>query len=59
MRSCSWKEISESFLPEWTDQQLRLRTCRLLGTQSLARYMGWKGNAQVRQRGMQRRRGCS
>lgn len=39
-----WREISEEFLPKWDDQSLRIKSARLLGSQSLARYVGWKGN---------------
>lgn len=39
-----WREIGEEFLPKWDDQALRVKTTRLLGSQSLARYIGWQGN---------------
>lgn len=38
-----WREISEELLPKWDDQALRVKAARLMGTQSLARYVGWKG----------------
>lgn len=38
-----WREISERYLPKWDDQSLRVKAARLLGSQSLARYVGWKG----------------
>ncbi len=44
----SWQKISESVLPGWDEQQLKLRTSTLLGTKSLERYAGWKGDAKVR-----------
>ena len=42
-----WREISEKFLPRWDDQALRLKAVRLMGSQSLARYIGWKGSKSV------------
>lgn len=39
-----WREIGEELLPGWDDQQLRIKASRLLGSQSLARYVGWKGD---------------
>eukprot|EP00803_Ostreobium_quekettii_P011397 evm.model.scf_473.1 EVM.evm.TU.scf_473.1 scf_473:766-1555(+) len=39
-----WQEISSTFLPEWGEQTIRLWTMRTLGSQSLARYMAWKGS---------------
>ncbi len=42
-----WREISEEFLPKWDDQSLRIKSARLLGSQSLARYVGWKGAQDV------------
>ena len=38
-----WAEISAELLPRWDDQALRIKATRLLGSQSLARYIGWKG----------------
>lgn len=40
----NWKDIGDEFLPDWDDQQLRIKSGRMLGTQSLARYVGWKGD---------------
>lgn len=40
----SWREISEQYLPKWDDQAIRIKASRLMGSQSLARYIGWKGN---------------
>lgn len=39
-----WREIGEELLPQWDDQFLRIKTGRLFGSQSLARYVGWKGS---------------
>ena len=39
-----WREIGAELLPGWDDQNLRIRACKLLGTQSLVRYVGWKGD---------------
>ena len=40
----NWREISEQYLPKWDDQAIRIKASRLMGSQSLARYIGWKGN---------------
>ena len=37
-----WREIS-NHLPDWNDNELRSRTGKLLGSQSLAPYIGWRG----------------
>ena len=37
-----WREISD-LLPDWNDNELRSRTAKLLGSQSLAAYIGWRG----------------
>ena len=37
-----WREIS-NHLPDWNDNELRSRTAKLLGSQSLAAYIGWRG----------------
>lgn len=42
-----WREISATLLPAWEEQQLRVRAARLLGSQSLARYVAWKADKQV------------
>uniref|UniRef100_A0A7S0UMB0 Myb-like domain-containing protein n=1 Tax=Polytomella parva TaxID=51329 RepID=A0A7S0UMB0_9CHLO len=39
-----WRQIATTLLPLWDEQQLRIRSAKLLGTQSLARYVGWKGD---------------
>ena len=39
-----WKEVSAELLPRWDDQTLRVKASKLLGSQSLARYVGWKGD---------------
>ncbi len=39
-----WGEISAQLLPRWDDQTLRVKASKLLGSQSLARYVGWQGN---------------
>jgi hypothetical protein len=38
-----WADISADLLPRWDEQSLRIKAARLLGSQSLARYVGWKG----------------
>ncbi len=39
-----WGEISTQLLPRWDDQTLRVKASKLLGSQSLARYVGWQGD---------------
>ncbi len=39
-----WGDISAELLPRWDDQALRVKAARLMGSQSLARYVAWKGN---------------
>ena len=39
-----WNEISAELLPNYDDQSLRVKATKLMGSQSLARYVGWKGN---------------
>jgi hypothetical protein len=38
-----FRKISEEFLPDWTAQELRLKTIRLIGRQNLQLYKNWKG----------------
>jgi hypothetical protein len=37
-------QISAALLPRWDETALRIKASRLLGSQSLARYPGWKGD---------------
>lgn len=59
-----WREISGEYLPAWDEQTLRIKSARLLGSQSLARYVGWKGDRGavdaecVRNREIGARTGC-
>ncbi|CAG8563594.1 9953_t:CDS:2 [Diversispora eburnea] len=39
-----YREISEEFLLDWTAQDLRVKTMRLIGRQNLQLYKDWKGN---------------
>lgn len=39
-----WGEICAELLPRWDEQAVRVKAARLMGSQSLARYVGWKGN---------------
>eukprot|EP00873_Tetraselmis_striata_P003650 jgi/Tetstr1/423914/TSEL_014537.t1 len=39
-----WRVISEELLPKWDEQALRVKAARLMGSQSLARYIGWTGD---------------
>jgi hypothetical protein len=43
-----WAEISKHFLPEWEVTELRLKTQKLMGRQSLVEYINqrWKGSAE-------------
>ena len=40
----SWKEARAKLLPAWDETALRVKASRLFGSQSLARYAGWKGD---------------
>lgn len=37
-------QIATTLLPRWDETALRIKAARLLGTQSLSRYPGWKGD---------------
>jgi len=37
-----WKDIVAKLLPKWDDNTVRIKTCRVVGSQNLKRYMGWK-----------------
>ena len=39
-----WRQIKDNLLSDWDTLQLRVKASRMMGTQSLARYPGWKGN---------------
>lgn len=41
-----WREIITEYpeLRRYDEQFIRIKTARLLGTQSLARHVGWRGN---------------
>eukprot|EP00002_Diphylleia_rotans_P037652 TRINITY_DN8437_c0_g1_i2.p1 TRINITY_DN8437_c0_g1~~TRINITY_DN8437_c0_g1_i2.p1 ORF type:complete len:351 (+),score=82.58 TRINITY_DN8437_c0_g1_i2:55-1107(+) len=43
----NWKDIQQEFLKDWSEFEIRLRTARALGTQSIASYIGWKGSAEA------------
>lgn len=36
--------MGAALLPRWDDQTLRVKASKLLGSQSLARYVGWRGD---------------
>ena len=41
----AWREMRSTLgLAEWDETALRIKASRLLGSQSLARYAGWKGD---------------
>ena len=42
-----WRAMVDSLLPRWEETALRVKAGRLMGTQSLARYVGWKGNKEA------------
>lgn len=42
-----WGDICAELLPRWDEQAVRVKAARLLGSQSLARYVGWKGNRYI------------
>ncbi|CAG8545884.1 6097_t:CDS:2 [Ambispora leptoticha] len=39
-----FREISDNLLPDWSAQDLRVKTMRLMGRQNLQLYKDWKGN---------------
>lgn len=39
-----WGDMSAQLLPRWDEQALRVKAARALGSQSLARYVGWRGD---------------
>ncbi|KAK8810539.1 hypothetical protein WA158_007114 [Blastocystis sp. Blastoise] len=39
-----WELIRRDFLSEWDIEEIRLKTCRLMGIQNIDKYNGWKGN---------------
>ena len=41
----AWNKIGETLLPDWSSTELRVKTGRVLGRQSVVRYKGWKPNA--------------
>lgn len=46
----NWCRIAESVRQIWDINTIRAHTCRLLGSQDLKRYTGWKGSkSQIRQ----------
>eukprot|EP00842_Homolaphlyctis_polyrhiza_P000706 jgi/Hompol1/1636/HPOL_005679-RA len=38
-----FREISENLLPDWSPNDLRIKTIRLIGRQNLQLYRDWKG----------------
>ncbi|KAJ1857680.1 hypothetical protein GGH12_003500 [Coemansia sp. RSA 1822] len=41
-----FREISESLLPEWSGNDLRMKSIRVMGRQNLQLYKDWRGNAE-------------
>jgi hypothetical protein len=42
-----WRSMVDALLPRWDETALRVKAGRLMGTQSLARYVGWKGDKEA------------
>ena len=42
-----WRAMVDTLLPRWDETALRVKAGRLMGTQSLARYVGWKGGREA------------
>jgi hypothetical protein len=38
-----FRSISQKYLPDWTPNELRLKTIKLIGRQNLSSYKNWKG----------------
>ena len=38
-----WSDIRRNLLPAWEELELKLKACRMLGIQDIAKYKGWKG----------------
>ncbi len=38
------RNIVEALLPDWHEQTVRARAAKLLGTEDLSRYAGWRGD---------------
>ncbi|KAJ1802580.1 hypothetical protein LPJ56_007162 [Coemansia sp. RSA 2599] len=49
-----FREISESLLPEWSGNDLRMKAIRVLGRQNLQLYKDWKGDKDAVQREYER-----
>eukprot|EP00123_Amoebidium_parasiticum_P020421 comp4960_c0_seq2/m.1055 comp4960_c0_seq2/g.1055 ORF comp4960_c0_seq2/g.1055 comp4960_c0_seq2/m.1055 type:complete len:180 (-) comp4960_c0_seq2:645-1184(-) len=43
----SFGEISATLLPDWTANELRIKSMHLLGRQNLSGYKGWRGDEQA------------
>ena len=42
-----WRSMVDALLPRWDETALRVKAGRMMGTQSLARYVGWRGNKEA------------
>ncbi|KAJ2612789.1 hypothetical protein H4S08_002540 [Coemansia sp. RSA 1365] len=49
-----FREISESLLPKWSPNDLRMKSIRVVGRQNLQLYKGWRGNIAAVQREYER-----
>ncbi|OLY84772.1 hypothetical protein AYI68_g1057 [Smittium mucronatum] len=41
-----FREVSDNLLPEWSANDLRVKTIRIIGRQNLQLYKDWKGNSE-------------
>ncbi|KAJ2028085.1 hypothetical protein GGI01_000977 [Coemansia sp. RSA 376] len=49
-----FREISDSLLPDWSGNDLRMKTIRVIGRQNLQLYKDWKGDSEAVQREYER-----
>ncbi|KAJ2489358.1 hypothetical protein IWW37_004036 [Coemansia sp. RSA 2050] len=49
-----FREISDNLLPDWSGNDLRMKTIRVIGRQNLQLYKDWKGDSEAVQREYER-----
>ncbi|KAJ2356768.1 hypothetical protein GGF43_001866 [Coemansia sp. RSA 2618] len=49
-----FREISENLLPDWSGNDLRMKSIRVMGRQNLQLYKDWRGSADAVQREYER-----
>ncbi|KAJ2687768.1 hypothetical protein IWW39_002708 [Coemansia spiralis] len=49
-----FREISDNLLPDWSGNDLRMKTIRVIGRQNLQLYKDWKGDSKAVQREYER-----